>query len=166
MDRLHRVAVMGAKDSFQSSNLKEKIYIWLRFCDIILESFSVSLIVKISSFPIKECAVLNSPIRMMVNASENVIKWVGFLNRSFNKWSNETVSSTSCLPLFFLFLPFLTRIRKSTFILCFSVHVLRLLWVSTPSSVIGSRQNLLSKFLGKIYFPSAPCDLLRGQDSK
>jgi len=117
----------GAKDSFQSSNLKEKkIYIWLRFCDIILESFCVSRIVKISSFPIKECAVLNSPIRMMVNASENVIKGARFLNRTSNKWSNETVASASCLPPFLFFLSFQARIRKSTYILCFSVHVLRL----------------------------------------
>jgi len=78
MNRLHRVALMGAKDSFQSSNLKGKKYIWLRFCDIIPESLSVSHTVKISSFPIKECAVLNSAIRMMVNASENVIKGAGF----------------------------------------------------------------------------------------
>lgn len=79
MNRLHRVAMMGAKDSFQSCDLKEKKYIWQRFCDIILESLSFSRIVRIFSFPIKECAVLNSPSRMMVNASENGIKGAGFL---------------------------------------------------------------------------------------
>ena len=33
-------------------------------------------------------------------------------------------------------------------------------WVAITTGLIGSRQNLLSKFLGKIYFPSATCDLL------
>jgi hypothetical protein len=103
MKRLHRVAVMGAKDSFQSSNLKEKKYIWLRFCDIILESFSVSRIVWIFSRPIKGCAVLNSSIRMMVNASENVIKGAGFINRSFNKWLNGTSLQHPAFLLFSFF---------------------------------------------------------------
>jgi hypothetical protein len=77
MNLLHRVVVMGAKDSFQSSHSNER-NIWQRYRDIIPESFSVSRIVKIFSFPIKEYAVLNSSARMMVNASEDVIKEAGF----------------------------------------------------------------------------------------
>lgn len=82
MNFLHRVVVMGAKDSFQSSHPNER-NIWQRFRDIIPESFSVSRIVRIFCFSIKEYAVLNSTIRMMVSALRMSLK-KQVLNRNFN----------------------------------------------------------------------------------
>lgn len=73
MNLLHRVVMIGAKDSFQSSHSNER-NIWQRFRDIIPDSFSVSRIVRSFCFPIKGHTVLNSPIRTMVNALRMSLK--------------------------------------------------------------------------------------------